>query len=57
MAYVLWESGIWSLEKDISLARPQDFVQIAGAQLVYQGRLNECGDLRPRLLPLPKIPA
>ena len=57
VAYVLWESGIWSLEKDISLARPQDFVQIAGAQLVYQGRLNECGDLRPRLLPLPKIPA
>lgn len=57
VAYVLWESGIWTLEKDISLARPQDFALLPGAQMVYQGRLNDCGDLRPRLLPLPKIPA
>lgn len=41
VAYVLKESGIWDLAKDISLARPQDFAELAGAELVYQGRLNE----------------
>lgn len=51
VAYVLWQSGIWQVDKDISLARPQDFARLPGAQLVYQGRLNDCGDLRPRLLP------
>jgi len=56
VAYVLWESGIWEPEKDISLIRPQDLSALPGAQLVYQGRLNDYAK-RPRLLPLPKVPA
>lgn len=52
VAYVLQQSGLWDLEKDISLARPQDFARLSGAQLVYQGKLNDCGDLRPGLLPV-----
>ncbi len=52
VAYVLQQSGLWGLDKDISLARPQDFARLPGAQLVYQGRLNDCGDLLPRLLPV-----
>jgi len=53
VAYVLQQSGLWNLDKDISLARPQDFASLPGARLVYQGRLNDCGDLRPRVLPVP----
>lgn len=52
VAYVLYQSGLWKLDKDISLARPQDFAALPGAQLVYRGRLNDCKDLIPRLLPM-----
>lgn len=51
VAYVLYQSGLWDLDKDISLARPQDFSRLSGARLVYQGKLNDCKDLRPGLLP------
>lgn len=51
VAYVLHQSGLWDLDKDISLARPQDFSRLSGARLVYQGRLNDCKNLRPGLLP------
>jgi hypothetical protein len=55
VAYVLQQSGLWALEKDISLARPQDFSKLPGARLVYQGRLNDY--CRPvRLLPVPAVP-
>ena len=57
VAFVLRESGIWRPEKDVFLIRPQDFSAIPGAQLVYQGRLNDYAAQRPRLLPLPKVPA
>lgn len=56
VAYVLRESGVWNPEKDVSLIRPQDFAALPGAQLVYQGRLNDYGR-RPRLALLPKVPA
>lgn len=57
VAFVLRESGIWRPEKDVFLIRPQDFSAIPGARLVYQGRLNDYAAQRPRLLPLPKVPA
>lgn len=56
VAYVLRESGVWNPEKDVSLIRPQDFAALPGAQLVYQGRLNDY-NRRPRLALLPKVPA
>ena len=56
VAYVLWESGIWCPKKDISLVRPQDLAALPGAQLVYQGRLNDYTQ-GSRLLTLPKVPA
>lgn len=56
VAHVLRESGIWDPEKDVSLIRPQDFADLPGARLVYQGRLNDY-DRRPRLALLPKVPA
>lgn len=55
VAHVLRQSGLWPLEKEVSLARPQDFAALPGARLVYQGRLN---DYRApaRLLSLPALP-
>ena len=50
VAYVLYQSGLWGLDKDISLARPQDFAAPPGVQLVYQGRLNDCKMAQPRRL-------
>ncbi len=41
VACVLQRSGLWGLEKDPSLARPQDFPRLPGLELVYQGRLND----------------
>lgn len=49
VAYVLSQSGLWDLDKDISLARPQDFSRLSGARLIYQGRLNDCVTLLPKL--------
>ena len=57
VAYVLKESGIWDLAKDISLARPQDFAELAGAELVYQGRLNEYHPGEGEALALPPATA
>lgn len=53
VAYVLKESGIWDLSKDVSLARPQDFASLPRAELVYQGRLNDYRPQAEEVLPVP----
>ena len=40
VAYVLEQSGLHLFDKDYSLVRPQDFMRIPHAELVYQGPLN-----------------
>ena len=41
VAYVLEESGITLFEKDVALIRPEDFVGMDGAKLVFKGNLKE----------------
>lgn len=42
---MLLESGALQLPKDISLMRPNDYVDIEGLEMIYEGKVDDCVNL------------